>query len=133
QENDAVKANQIIILDDPISSFDSNHLFNASSLIKKSTEGAKQLFVLTHNFWFFKQVRDWMLKKNGGKENPDVAHFYLTKQGVLVDAGNSLIRFHSEYHYVFNAVLNYQDIDDLDESLCFTIANSARRLLEAFT
>src|SRR5690606_3519103 len=38
QENDAVKANQIIILDDPISSFDSNHLFNASSLIKKSTE-----------------------------------------------------------------------------------------------
>jgi wobble nucleotide-excising tRNase len=133
QENDAVKANQIIILDDPISSFDSNHLFNASSLIKKSTEGAKQLFVLTHNFWFFKQIRDWMLKKNGGKEDPDVAHFYLAKRGVLMDAGNSLMRFHSEYHYVFNAVLNYQDIDNLDDSLCFIIANSVRRLLEAFT
>lgn len=133
QENDASIANQIIILDDPISSFDSNHLFNASSLIKKSSTGAKQLFVLTHNFWFFKQVRDWMVKKNGSKTDPDVSHFYLAKQGVLTDAGNSLIKFHSEYHYVFHAVLNYQDIDDLDESVCFTIANSVRRLLEAFT
>jgi len=133
QENDAIVANQIIILDDPISSFDSNHLFNASSLIKKSSEGAKQLFVLTHNFWFFKQVRDWMIKKNGSKADPDVSHFYLAKQGVLADAGNSLTRFHSEYHYVFNTVLNYQDIDDLDDSVCFTIANSVRRLLEAFT
>lgn len=133
QENDADIANQIIILDDPISSFDSNHLFNASSLIKKISTGSKQLFVLTHNFWFFKQVRDWMIKKNGGKTDPDVSHFYLIKQGVLSDAGNSLTRFHSEYHFVFNSVLNYQAIDDLDESLCFTIANTVRRLLEAFT
>jgi wobble nucleotide-excising tRNase len=133
QENDALLANQIIILDDPISSFDSNHLFNASSLIKKSSEGAKQLFLFTHNFWFFKQVRDWMIKKNGKSTDPDVSNFYLAKQGVLVDAGNSLTKFHSEYHYVFNTVLNYQDIDDLDDSVCFTIANSVRRLLEAFT
>lgn len=133
KENDASIANQIIILDDPISSFDSNHLFNASSLIKKSTEGAKQLFVFTHNFWFFKQVRDWMSKKNGSKNDPDVANFYLTKQGVITDAGNALTKFHSEYHYVFNTVLSYQCIEDLDESTCFTIANSVRRLLEAFT
>ncbi len=133
QENDANIADQIIILDDPISSFDSNHLFNASSLIKKSSDGAKQLFLLTHNFWFFKQVRDWMIKKNGGKTDPVISHFYLAKQGILIDAGNSLTKFHSEYHYVFNTVLNYQDVEDLDDSICFTIANSVRRLLEAFT
>lgn len=133
KENDASITKQIIILDDPISSFDSNHLFNASSLIKKSTEGAKQLFVFTHNFWFFKQVRDWMSKKNGSKTDPDVANFYLTKQGEITDAGNALTKFHSEYHYVFNTVLSYQCIGDLDESTCFTIANSVRRLLEAFT
>lgn len=132
QENDAVKANQIIILDDPISSFDSNHLFNASSLIKKSTEGAKQVFVLTHNFWFFKQVRDWMLKKND-KKNGEVSNIYLVKQGVIVDAGRSLTDFHSEYQYVFNCVLSYLEMEDLDDSICFTIANSVRRLLEAFT
>lgn len=133
QENDAILANQIIILDDPISSFDSNHLFNASSLIKKSTDGVKQLFVFTHNFWFFKQVRDWMFKKNGKSTDPDVSHIYLARQGILTDAGKSLTNYHSEYHFVFNSILNYQDAEDIDESTCFTIANSIRRLLEGFT
>lgn len=133
KENDADIKNQIVILDDPISSFDSNHLFNASSIIKQSTNGAKQLFVLTHNFWFFKQVRDWMLKKNDHKNNLVVSNIYLTKQGVLSDAQASLIKFHSEYHYVFNSVLSYQDFEGIDDNLCFTIANSIRRLLEAFT
>jgi wobble nucleotide-excising tRNase len=133
RENDALISNQIIILDDPISSFDSNHLFNASSLIKKSAEGAKQLFVLTHNFWFFKQVRDWMLKKNDKKNNIELSNIYLSRQGIIVDAGNSLIKFHSEYQHVFNTVLTYQNMEDLDDSVCYTIANSVRRLLEAFT
>ncbi|UCS92496.1 AAA family ATPase [Echinicola marina] len=131
QENDAKLADQIIILDDPISSFDSNHLFNASSLIKKTTEKSKQLFVLTHNFWFFKQVRDWMHRKNSKEKS--VSNVYLIKQGVIADANKSLVSFHSEYQHVFKTVLDFQDMDNIDESLCFTIANSIRRLLEAFT
>ncbi|WP_297338394.1 AAA family ATPase [Algoriphagus sp.] len=131
QENDAKMADQIIILDDPVSSFDSNHLFNASSLIKKATEKSKQLFVLTHNFWFFKQVRDWMVRKN--KKEDVVANIYLVKQGVITDANKSLMSFHSEYQHVFKTVLDFQDMDTIEESLCFTIANSIRRLLEAFT
>lgn len=131
QENDAKVADQVIILDDPISSFDSNHLFNASSLIKKATEKSKQLFVLTHNFWFFKQVRDWMIRKN--KKDAVISNIYLIKEGVITDASGSLTRFHSEYQHVFKTVLSFQDIDNIDESLCFTIANSIRRLLEAFT
>lgn len=131
QENDAKVADQIIILDDPISSFDSNHLFNASSLIKKATEKSKQLFVLTHNFWFFKQVRDWMIRKN--KKDTVASNVYLIKQGAITDASGSLTRFHSEYQHVFNTVLSFQDMDNIDEALCFTVANSIRRLLEAFT
>lgn len=138
RENDAIISNQIIILDDPISSFDSNHLFNASSLIKQSSEGVGQLFVLTHNFWFFKQIRDWMQKKNKDKnkdkKRPDlVPHFYVVKQGVISDARNPLTKFNSEYHYVFNTVLDYQNINNSENSTCFIIANSVRRLLEAFS
>lgn len=132
QENDANISRQIIVLDDPISSFDSNHLFNAASLIKNECSPASQLFVLTHNFWFFKQVRDWMSKKNNNK-NGDSANFYVVKKGVLSSAGSSLTKFHSEYQYVFNCVLNYQDLEEFDDSVCFTIANTIRRLLEAFT
>ena len=47
----------IIVLDDPISSFDSNHLFHANFFIKKECENAKQLFILTHNFYFFSLLK----------------------------------------------------------------------------
>ncbi|HUH19384.1 AAA family ATPase [Albibacterium sp.] len=127
QENDANISRQIIVLDDPISSFDSNHLFNAASLIKNQCLHASQLFVLTHNFWFFKQIRDWMSKTK------DSANFYVVRKGVLSNAGSSLTKFHSEYQYVFNCVLSYQDLEEFDDSICFTMANSIRRLLEAFT
>ena len=136
QENDAVIANQIIVLDDPISSFDSNHLFNASSFIKNSTHGAKQVFVLTHNFWFFKQVRDWMVSKNK-KDKNDVmqikSHFYATRFGQISDADKTLTETHSEYQFVFKSILEFRNPDNLNPSDYFYIANSVRRLLEGFS
>lgn len=136
QENDAVIANQIIVLDDPISSFDSNHLFNASSFIKNSTHGAKQVFVLTHNFWFFKQVRDWMVSKNK-KDKNDVmlikSHFYATKFGQISDADKTLTETQSEYQFVFKSILEFRNSDNLNPSDYFYIANSVRRLLEGFS
>lgn len=136
QENDAKIENQIIVLDDPISSFDSNHLFNASSFIKKSTQGAKQIFVLTHNFWFFKQVRDWMKDKNKrNKQGDDVvkAHFYVAKSGQLNDADETLTQTHSEYQFVFSSILKYHNSDTISTSESFNLANSIRRMLEAFS
>lgn len=136
QENDAVIANQIIVLDDPISSFDSNHLFNASSFIKNSTHGAKQVFVLTHNFWFFKQVRDWMVSKNK-KDKNDVmqikSHFYATRFGQISDADKTLTETHSEYQFIFKSILEFRNPDNSNPSDYFYIANSVRRLLEGFS
>lgn len=137
RENDVLIKNLIIVLDDPISSFDSNHLFNASSFIKKYVEGCQQLFVLTHNFWFFKQVRDWMIKKNE-KRNKEgqqivVSHIYSVDRGHLKNAAAPLTRFHSEYQHVFNTVLDYQAAEAFDDASCYAIANAVRRLLEAFT
>lgn len=136
QENNAEIKNQIIVLDDPISSFDSNHLFNASSFIKNSTNGAKQVFVLTHNFWFFKQVRDWMKSKNK-KDRNDImqikSHFYSTKSGQITDADKTLSDTHSEYQFVFKSILEFQKAESLNPSDYFYIANSVRRLLEGFS
>lgn len=136
RENDAEIANQIIVLDDPISSFDSNHLFNASSFIKKSTQGAKQIFVLTHNFWFFKQVRDWMKDKNKRQKQEDdgiKANFYVTKSGLIQDADKTLTETHSEYQFVFSSILKYQNSETISMSESFNLANSIRRMLEAFS
>lgn len=132
KEGDNKISDLAIVLDDPISSFDSNHLFNASSYIKKNVLEAKQVFILTHNFWFFKQVRDWMLKKN--KQDNEVTHVYNIERGSIKNANNQLVRFNSEYQYVFKIVLDYQASDSIaDEGSSFMIANALRRILEGFT
>jgi wobble nucleotide-excising tRNase len=81
---DAVNEERILIIDDPISSLDSNVLFVVSSLIKeiikeiKAERGnIKQLILLTHNIYFHKEVsfidgrtkesnntHYWILRKN---------------------------------------------------------------------
>lgn len=82
---DNITNDRIIIIDDPISSLDSNILFIVSTLVKniindvKEEKGSiKQLMLLTHNVYFHKEVsfidcrndksnkvHYWILRKNG--------------------------------------------------------------------
>ncbi|TOB48616.1 AAA family ATPase, partial [Vibrio parahaemolyticus] len=48
KEHDNDIKETIVVVDDPVSSFDSNHLFHSYSFLKKHCENAKQLFVMTH-------------------------------------------------------------------------------------
>lgn len=60
-----VNANQdkknelVVVIDDPISSLDSNNLYNAYAVLRNNLIGVKQLFVLTHNMIFFRLVSSW--------------------------------------------------------------------------
>ena len=49
----------IVVIDDPVSSLDANALFCAFGYMQERTGGAMQMFVLTHNFGFFRQVKNW--------------------------------------------------------------------------
>lgn len=58
-----LNTDRIVVFDDPVSSLDSDVLFIVSSLIKQTIEEArtktgtiKQVFVLTHNVYFYKEV-----------------------------------------------------------------------------
>ena len=84
-----VNEERILIIDDPISSLDSNVLFVVSTLIKEiiksiksDTGNIKQLILLTHNVYFHKEVsfidgrtkvcgktNYWILRKNNTKTN----------------------------------------------------------------
>jgi wobble nucleotide-excising tRNase len=72
--------NRVVVIDDPVSSLDSNILYVVSSLIKSlfqelrdGTGQIKQLFVLTHNVYFHKEVtykaqgacKFWVIRKLG--------------------------------------------------------------------
>lgn len=134
----------IVVVDDPVSSFDSNHLFHAYSFLKTQCIDAKQLFVLTHNFTYFKLVRDWFTTTNRSraKKNPSkppVAFFYMLevppgspRHSLLVDADDSLKNYGSEYHYIFKKLYGYRVKATLDRDEAFLTANLARKLLESF-
>ncbi|WP_442783150.1 ATP-binding protein [Collimonas fungivorans] len=132
----------IVVVDDPVSSFDSNHLFHAYSFLRTQCTEAKQLFVLTHNFTYFKLVRDWFAGTNRNRVNkgsPVNCFFYRLdappgspRHSLLVDADDSLKNYGSEYHYIFKKLYDYRAHTTLNRDEAFLAANLARKLIESF-
>jgi wobble nucleotide-excising tRNase len=134
----------IVVVDDPVSSFDSNHLFHAYSFLRSNCDKAKQLFVLTHNFTYFKLIRDWFegLNRNRRRKAPPKepnANFYSIEASTTIpryssfkDADASLVNYNSEYHYIFSRLYAYKDNPALSRDDAFLTANLARKLLESF-
>ncbi|EGM67952.1 AAA family ATPase [Shewanella sp. HN-41] len=144
KENDNKMENTIVVVDDPVSSFDSNHLFHAYSFLRSNCDKAKQLFVFTHNFTYFKLIRDWFegVNRNRRRKNPPKdpnALFYtieastvIPRQSTFKDADSSLVNYNSEYHYIFSKLHAYKDNPALSRDEAFLTANLARKLLESF-
>lgn len=144
KENDNRLEDTIVVVDDPVSSFDSNHLFHAYSFLRSNCDKAKQLFVLTHNFTYFKLMRDWFegVNRNRRQKSPpkDPVAFYYTieatteipRQSTFKDADQSLVNYNSEYHYIFSRLFKYKDSQTLSRDEAFLTANLARKLLESF-
>lgn len=133
----------IVVIDDPISSFDSNHLFHANFFVKNECEDALQLFVLTHNFHFFTLQKEWIKRKtekDASNRKINLFCLYLIKPklvnnlrtGNIENADNILSQFDSEYHLLFSEVKKFCDNPQLDYITTHTIANICRQLLESF-
>ncbi|MDR6539471.1 AAA family ATPase [Variovorax soli] len=140
QGTDFALSDGVVVIDDPVSSLDANSLFSAFGFMKDRTANAKQLIVLTHNFTFFRLVRNWFDGLNG-RRKPKQAHFYMltpvaqdgrrgAKLGVL---DPFLSDFESEYHYLFKRVYDASQLQQgqgLEQH--YGMPNIARRLLETF-
>jgi wobble nucleotide-excising tRNase len=123
----------IVVLDDPISSLDSNHIYAVHSITENRLAKARQLFVLTHNSAFFGITKDWMKKRDG--------RFYMTQRQLdaaqqwnssLIRLPKLLKKFKSDYQYTYYClkVIN-DDPTPQFENLC-GVPNMIRRLLEAY-
>jgi wobble nucleotide-excising tRNase len=135
----------IIVIDDPVCSMDDGALFHAFGYIKDKTKDAKQLFILTHNFMFFRQVKNWFnyVNKNNKNKKKDKkeAAFYQTTCSIksgkrlsnisIVD--KLLFTYESEYHYLFKLVYEASlNREATDLSKYYFMPNVARRVLESF-
>lgn len=135
-------ANGIVVIDDPISSLDTNSTYCAFGFMKRKLRDAGQLFVLTHNFTFFRQVRNWFDHMNRRKKKEKwAAHFYMLRVSLVDGMRSSKIEgldpflqdYESEYHYLFKRVLEAAQMPGgLQLQNYYELPNVARRLLESF-
>ena len=135
----------VVVIDDPVSSLDANALFSAFSYMKDRTSDCHQLFILTHNFMFFRQVKNWFHNLNDKKKKKieqRPARFYMLsteivhgeRNAVIAPLDNLLEEFESEYHYLFKQVYDaaHDPSKDSDLAQYYGMPNIGRRMIETF-
>lgn len=132
----------VVVIDDPISSLDSNALFSAFGYMKARVKEAGQLFILTHNFSFFGQVKNWFhhMKGQGGKDmTKRPARFFMLVRNQTTNGSASAItalpklleKHESDYHYLFKRIYDVAHlVGEPDDP--YPLPNLARRLVETF-
>ena len=144
QDRDFDPSKGIVVLDDPVSSLDANALFLAFGFIRERTKDVGQLLILTHNFSFFREVRNWFQylnkrKKKASSERParffmlDCAHGQGGRYAAIRGLDPLLEKYESEYHYLFSQVYRAstrEGTSGLEQN--YALPNMARRMLESF-
>ncbi len=125
-------ANGIIVVDDPISSLDSNSLFQAFAFLKNAVKDAKQVFILTHNFSFLKLILNW-LNRTSGRKYYMIKNQYSAINGrtaFISELDKELREHESEYHYLFKVLYTFET--DGSIASVYHIPNVARKVLDTF-
>jgi wobble nucleotide-excising tRNase len=124
-------ADRVVVFDDPVSSLDSDILFIVSTLIRKvceevraGTSNIKQVFVLTHNVYFHKEVT--FDKRRGPGILNDETFWTVRKQ-----KAESFVRKHLSNPIKSSYELLWLDVrEPIRGNL--SIQNSLRRILETY-
>ncbi|WP_060491041.1 AAA family ATPase [Psychrobacter sp.] len=128
----SINTDRVIVIDDPISSLDSNILFVVSSLVKDVIKNVKnddnhqfkQLIILTHNIYFHKEISF----VNGQAQSENTVNFWkLRKLGNKTSITNYQNKnpIYSSYEMLWR---------ELQENMGSPIAiqNSMRRIIENY-
>ena len=128
KDRDFKMSEGIVVIDDPISSLDSNSIYQAFSFLKREVAEAKQVFLFTHNFDFLKLLIDWF------KHEKEKESFYmLTKKESIASIKHLdkvLLENATEYAYLFKQLYNFKSDGTIGN--CYHISNIARKVLETF-
>lgn len=152
EEKDFKVGNSLIFIDDPISSLDSNFVYHSFYLIKEHFQGAKQLFISTHNFHFFNLIKEWFTQKNSKIKEDNIelkkkgtelkqlpSEFYMVesyyegekRKSELKLLDQTLKEFKSEYHFLFNKINQFLSRAPQYGDM-YTIGNISRRFFEIY-
>lgn len=132
----------IIFIDDPISSLDSNHIFQVRSLLKEffKTEDFAQLFISTHNFEFFSVLYDsgifGGIKSNTNENKRPLYFIKRDKNGVstIEKMPKTFSNYKSEYVGLFHILKEFNESTDKENfAYLLLLPNALRRFVELYT
>ena len=132
----------IIFIDDPISSLDSNHIFQVRSLLKDffSIDDFAQLFISTHNFEFFSVLYDsgifGRIKSNTNENKRPLYFIKRDKNGVstIEKMPKTFSNYKSEYVGLFHILKDFNDSTDKENfPYLLLLPNALRRFVELYT
>ncbi len=130
----------IVLIDDPISSFDDNHLSYMSAFIREELVGkCKQLFISTHNFTFFDHLR--VSKVRFDKEDRIENQFFVenyednkkNRCARLIELPDMIRNYKSDYLYLFSQIEEFSKYPNpLKYEKFPMIPNALRRFMETY-
>lgn len=129
---DAITEDRILIIDDPISSLDSNILFIVSTLIKQliksvreNSGNIKQIILLTHNVYFHKEVSFI----NGQTTQLNDTKYWILRKNTNV---TSIQCFELNNPIKNSYDLLWQELNNENNSSSVTVQNIMRRIIEHY-
>lgn len=131
-DKETITDDRVLVVDDPISSLDSNVLFVVSTLIKeiikdikRDTGNIKQLILLTHNVYFHKEVS---FIDGRTKEHNQTNYWILRKNNKISSAQPFLMKnpIQTSYELLWNEIKNKEHNSSV------TIQNTMRRIIENY-
>ena len=132
----------VIFIDDPISSLDSNHIFQVRSLIQDffKEDDYAQIFISTHNFEFFSVMRDSDLFKNvRGLDKEEKRPFFWVRRkdgntSTIEKLPKTFSEYKSEYVALFHLLKDYKE-NPLKQDFQYAVLlpNAVRRFIELYT
>jgi len=141
EEDNFDKPNAIVFIDDPVSSLDSNHIFQVYGFLSEKLKGCGQVFITTHNFDFFNLLKDMVKSDPDGTPKKEKENYYLIKKvqsndekiSTMAELPKVLRKFKSEYNYLFSTLKEFNDSNDKSNfELLYMMPNIARRFLESY-
>lgn len=137
QSSSGVVNNRIVVIDDPVSSLDNDILFIVSTLIRMMFNGLfddslsiKQLFILTHNLYFFKEVSfDFGMKD---KEKKKLSFYTINKLSNIsrINTYKTTNPIKTSYELLWDIIR--QTEEDKTKYDCIYLQNTMRRILEYY-
>lgn len=127
-----ITTDRVLVIDDPVSSLDSNVLFVVSTLLRdvfteihEGKGSVKQVVLLTHNVYFHKEIAFWD-KHCKWKDN--VKHWVLRKR----DNSSSIQDYGNQNPIKSSYELMWTELKSKSQHSCIVVQNIMRRIIENY-